>query len=180
MKLSPVITELRRRCPLFEQRVYGAAEFASIEPSTALKMPCAFVLPLGDTAGEVIFQTDYRQSIEQSIGIAIFVPTGTDETGLIAYDKVEDIKSEVFRAIAGWCPTDDVDELIYEGSSVLDMNRSRLCVQLEFKVAYDIVDDETRHGVDISSLPDLKAVHIDVDFVKPDGRLEASATINLE
>ena len=181
MKLGPVIAEIRRRCPIFERRVYGAAEFAAIDASTNLAVPCAYVLPLGETAEDIDLHTDYRQTVEQSFGVCVYVSTGmSDETGVSAYDAVENIKSEVLRAVAGWCPTDDVNEVIYQGASVLDLSRARLCVQLEFAVTYDIVDDETRHGVDLSELPDLDHVHMDVDLMKPDGRLEATVDIHLE
>ncbi len=178
MKLSPVIAELRRRCPVFAKRVYGAAEFAAIDASTVLQMPCAYVLPLGESADAFRLDTDYRQGVEQSFGVVVYVKTGADEAGLMAYDKVEEIKDELMRAIAGWCPTEDVDEVIYEGASILDLNRARLAVQFEFNVSYDIVDSETRHGVDLSALPDLQGVNI--DLTSADGDVRASVSLSME
>ena len=175
MKLSPVIAELRRRCPTFSKRVYGAAEFVAIDTSTVMQMPCAFVLPLGESAEQFQLNTNYRQGVEQSFGVVVYVANAADEVGLVAYDKVEEIKDELMRAIAGWCPTDDVDEVIYEGASILDLNRARLAVQFEFNVSYDIVDSETRHGVDLSELPDLQGVNIDLTDV--DSGVKASVSL---
>lgn len=178
MKLSPVIAELRRRCPTFSKRVYGAAEFAAIDASTVMQMPCAYVLPLGESAEPFQLNTNYRQWVEQSFGVVVYVTTGANETGLEAYDNAEEIKLEVLKAIAGWCPTDDVNEVIYEGTSILDLSRARLAVQLEFNVSYDIVDSETRHGVDLSELPDLQGVNI--DLTSADGDVKASVSLSME
>lgn len=179
MKLAPIVAELRRRCPSFEQRVYGSVEFSSIEATTNLAMPCAFVLPLGESTGERYSQNEYRQPVEQSVGVVVFVQATTDRTGLDAYDFVEGIKAEILKAIVGWEANCEHDELEYDGMSILEFNRARLAVQMEFTWPYDIVDEETRHGVDIASLPDLTEVALNVDLMAPDGRNEAKALFNL-
>ena len=180
MKLAPIVAELRRRCPSFEQRVYGSVEFSSIETATNLAMPCAFVLPLGESTGERDSGNEYRQSVEQSVGVVVFVANSPDRTGFDAYDGVEDIKAEILKAIVGWEANDESDEIEYDGMSILEFNRARLAVQMEFTWPYDIVDPETRHGVDLASLPDLMEVGVKVDFLAPDGNLEAEALFKLE
>lgn len=179
MKLSLLIAELRRRCPTFEGRVYGAAEWAA-QDKINMAIPSAFVLPLGETAEMLDMSTDYRQRVEQAFGVALLVSTDlSDPTGVRAFDVAEDLKAEVFRAILGW-EADETAPITYEGSSVLELNRAFLCVQLEFVVVYDIVDEETRHGVSIEELPDFAGVDVDVDTMTPDGKTEASMKINLE
>lgn len=179
MKLGPIVNALRLKCPTFEQRVAGAAEFSQIEPTTNLAMPCAFVVPLGESTEEATLQTDYRQTVEQSFGVIVYVSSKTDERGLIAYDLVEEIKEEVIRAIAGWEPIERADGITYSGLTVLSLTSAWLCVQLEFSILYDIVDTQTRHGIDLSELPDLELVHVDVDLMFPDGVIEAKANFKL-
>lgn len=179
MKLSTIITELRRRCPSFEKRVYGVAEWAARE-KVNLPMPSAYVLPLGESADLVSMTTDYRQHVEQSFGVAVLISTKLDDpTGLQAFDKSEDVKAEIFRAIVGW-ETDETDAVIYEGSTVLELNRAFLCVQFEFSVSYDITDADTRHGAMLDELTPFDGVDMDVDLMKPDGSIDAKVTINLE
>ena len=166
MKLAPIVAELRAKCVSFSSRVHASVEFADIKERTAMSLPCAFVLPISETADEPTFAdgTQYRQHVEQSFGVAVFVkPERADRTGLDAFDLVEELKSEVFRALVGWSPDDDHDAITYEGMSILEFNRAFLAVQLEFAVTYDVTDEDTRHGVDLASLPPFDGVDLDVD-----------------
>ncbi len=51
MKLTPVIAALRARCPYFENRVAGAAQFKICRRSEA-ETPAAYVVPGDDSPGE--------------------------------------------------------------------------------------------------------------------------------
>ena len=180
MKLAPVIAELRRRCPSFEKRVYGSAQFAAIDESTVMAMPSAYVVPLGESVEEAPMSTGYSQNAEQSLGVIVYTSSKEDETGRDAFDKAEDIKAEILKAICGWCPSDEADELAYDGSTVLGLNRARLAVQYEFTLPYRITDDETRNGVNLSELPDLEGIDMTVDQAVPDGIDPVKVTINLK
>ncbi|STM57382.1 phage protein [Escherichia coli] len=46
MKLTPVIAALRARCPYFENRVAGAAQFKNLPEVGKLKLPAAYVVPV--------------------------------------------------------------------------------------------------------------------------------------
>ena len=176
MKLGPIIAELRSWARSFESRIYGAAEFAIIDSTTDLKMPCAFVLPLGESVTvSDVNNSMYQQSIEQSFGVAVYVSTANDEQGVIAFDRIEELKAEVLAAIAGWAPDEMSEWITYEGSSVLDLNRARLCVQFEFTVAYPIEDHQTRHWRDLEGLGPLTGTDVDVDLMPTDGVIEAKA-----
>lgn len=182
MKLSPVITALRARCPSLQRRVGGAAEFASIEQNTALAMPCAFVVPLGESAESFPtgrMEMDYRQQIQQNIAVILFVDTSSQRRGQDAYDAVEDLKFEVLKAIAG-SDTPDTDAMVYDGMSILDMNKARLAIQMEFYVTYDIVDEQTAHGVDLANLPDFEGMDVTVDQIIPDGKDTVKFLVNLK
>lgn len=180
MKLGPIIAELRSWASSFQSRVYGAAEFSVIDSTTDLQMPCAFVLPLGETVTvSDTLNGIYQQAVEQSFGVAVYVSTANDEQGVIAFDRIEELKAEVLAAIAGWAPDEISEWVTYEGSSVLDLNRARLCVQFEFNVAYPIEDHQTRHWRDLEGLGPLKGVDVDVDLMPVDGVIEAKAKFEL-
>lgn len=187
MKLSPIIAALRRECPSLERRVYGTAEFSSVESSTDMAMPCAYVIPLGESAEELYMSTDYRQLIEQTFGVVVCIDIDDDRTGADAFDRAEDLKLEIIHAIAGATfgesregAGDDTDEIVYDGMSVLDMTKARLAVQVEFVVRYTIIDPMTAHGRELAGLPDFEGMDIDVDQMVPDGTDKTMVTIDFQ
>lgn len=187
MKLSPIIAALRAKCPTLARRVYGTAEFSSVEASTDIPMPCAYVIPLGESAEELYMGTDYKQMVEQTFGVVLCISVDGDPTGVDAFDRADALKFEIVRAIAGACVGesaegvgDDTDEIIYDGMSVLDMSKARLAVQVEFVVRYTIVDAMTAHGVELAALPDFDGMDVTIDPMVPDGMNQAKVTINLK
>ena len=50
MKLDPIISALRERCPSFHQRVGGAAQWAGLERAENAPVPFAYVAPLREDA----------------------------------------------------------------------------------------------------------------------------------
>lgn len=65
MKLTPIIAALRSRCPRFENRVGGAAQFKAIPEAGKLRLPAAYVVPAEDVTGEQKSQTDYWQDLTE-------------------------------------------------------------------------------------------------------------------
>ncbi|EOJ3373794.1 hypothetical protein ACM2NU_004379, partial [Shigella flexneri] len=63
MKLTTIIAALRERCPRFEERVGGAAQFKAIPDAGKLRLPAAYVVPSDDAPGEQKSQTDYWQDL---------------------------------------------------------------------------------------------------------------------
>ena len=162
MKLATIISALRAYCPSFEGRVGGAAEYAAID-ITNLPMPCAFVLPVSEIGEDMdSMGTDYRQRVKQVFCVVILVSTADQERGQDAFDAIEDLKAEIFKAILG-TSTAETDEIVYEGYSDPDLNRARLALQLSFSVSYDVVDADTGHGRELDGLPDLKGIDSKID-----------------
>ena len=112
MKLATIISALRAYCPSFERRVGGAAEYAAID-ITNLPMPCAFVLPVSEIGEDMdSMGTDYRQRVKQVFCVVILVSTTDQERGQDAFDAIEDLKAEIFKAILG-TSTAETDEIVY-------------------------------------------------------------------
>ena len=111
MKLATIISALRAYCPSFEGRVGGAAEYAAID-ITNLPMPCAFVLPVSEIGEDMdSMGTDYRQRVKQIFCVVILVSTADQERGQDAFDAIEDLKAEIFKAILG-TSTAETDEIV--------------------------------------------------------------------
>ena len=68
MKLTPVIAALRARCPYFENRVAGAAQFKNLPEVGKLRLPAAYVVPGDDSPGENKSQTDYYAACRPPAG----------------------------------------------------------------------------------------------------------------
>lgn len=178
MKLSPIISEIREHCPVFERRVYGASRFAVIDASTDMDMPCAYVVPLGESTEDAFTDTQYQQNADQDFGVCVYVSVEDDEQGKDAFDTAEDIKLELLSAIAGWEP-EGASPITYQGHSILDLNRARLVVQFEFALPYMLTWQDVRQGADYMSMDDFLRVGVDIDEAVPDGRIEAKTLINV-
>ena len=105
MKLTPVIAALRARCPVFENRVAGAAQFKDLPEVGKMKLPSAYVVPGDDSPGEQKSQTDYWQTLREGFSVIVFVSNGRDERGQFAsFDVVHEIRQMLFKALLGGKP----------------------------------------------------------------------------
>lgn len=185
MKLTPIIAALRSRCPRFENRVGGAAQFKAIPEAGKLRLPAAYVVPAEDVTGEQKSQTDYWQDLTEGFSVIVVLSNERDEKGQWAsYDAVHDVRQEIWKALLGWEPDPQAHEIQYTGGMLLDLNRHELYYQFDFTVKYEITETDTRQQDDLDGLPDLKTLSIDVDFIEPgtgpDGDIEHHAEITFQ
>lgn len=168
MKLTPVIAALRARCPYFEHRVAGAAQFKNLPEVGKLKLPAAYVVPGDDYPGENKSQTDYWQNLTESFSVIVMLSNGRDERGQFAsYDVVDEVRRMLFKALLGWNPDECGNPIIYDGGTLLDLNRHELIYQFDFTVETELTEDDTRQQDDLDSLDDFRTLAIDVDFIDP-------------
>ncbi|EDV8627835.1 hypothetical protein KW669_003949 [Salmonella enterica] len=180
MRLTPVIAALRARCPRFENRVGGAAQFKAIPDVGKLKLPAAYVVPSEDVTGEQKSQTDYWQDLTEGFSVIVVLSNERDEKGQWAsYDAVHDVRHEIWKAVLGWTPDPDAHEITYAGGMLLELNRYELYYQFDFTMKYEIDESDTRQQDDLNALDDLKTIGIDVDFIEPDGETEHHTGITL-
>lgn len=149
MKLSNIVHTLRHFSPSFEGRVGGAAEFSAIKDATFLKLPAAYVVPLDDRADDNKSQTDYWQNVTEGFGV-IVVLKPLDERGQHeAYDIVENIKAELWRALLGYEPSPLHYPIQYDGGDLLDLDRGRIFYQFNFSSVREVRFDDTRQYFDL-------------------------------
>lgn len=145
MKLTPVIAALRARCPYFENRVAGAAQFKNLPEVGKLKLPAAYVVPGDDSPGENKSQTDYWQELKEGFSVVVILSNGRDERGQFAsYDVVDDVRQMLFKALLGWNPEACGNPITYDGGTLLDLNRHELIYQFDFSVISELTEDDTR------------------------------------
>ncbi|WP_241165362.1 phage tail terminator protein, partial [Escherichia coli] len=160
------------RCPYFENRVAGAAQFKNLPEVGKLRLPAAYVVPGDDSPGENKSQTDYWQELKEGFSVVVILSNGRDERGQFAsYDVVDDVRQMLFKALLGWNPT------------LLDLNRHELIYQFDFSVISELTEDDTRQQDDLNSLDELQTLAIDVDYLEPgngpDGDIEHHTEITL-
>ena len=100
MRVSTTIKALRERCPIFNERVFGAAEFNALpEVINPEALPAAYVFTLNESPEELQrTENHFYQEITATIAVVVLVPTG-DERGQAGADLVEDCKEQIFKAI---------------------------------------------------------------------------------
>lgn len=162
MKLAPIIEALRAKCPSFESRVFGVAMWAQAEAEINSNLPCAYVVPLSVDGGESYLSTKFRQTIRSHFGVAVVIGLSADDAaGNLGHDQIDDLRSEVFRAILGAQVGKNV-WIEFDGQTVTDLNRARLVETLEFSVEDDITGEETAQGQMIADLPDFDHLYATV------------------
>ncbi|AEJ55748.1 sb11 [Escherichia coli UMNF18] len=106
MKLTTIIAALRERCPRFENRVGGAAQFKAIPDAGKLRLPAAYVVPSDDAPGEQKSQTDYWQDLTEGFSVIVVLSNERDEKGQwAAYDAVHDVVENSGKPCLGGCRT---------------------------------------------------------------------------
>lgn len=176
MKLSPIVLRLRAAAiEEFGDRIAGAAEFATVQEDT-LEADTAYVIQLLDVG----IPNDIEQDVSQRVteGFAVIVALRNDEqqkdkTGLIAFDNLFNIRTQLFNSLVGW-EMDDEDEsdgfypegpIYYKGSVLLDINPAWLWYQFEFEYKGRLVRTLTEGELD-----DLNTIYAEL-VMTPDAQI---------
>lgn len=187
MDLETIIGALRTRCPTFGNRVAGAAQFKLLPESAALAVPCAFVIPLDDSPGNARAQNSVRQALTDSFAVVVAASNVADERGQGAVDQVHAIRAVLWAALLGWQPSADYDGIVYEGGSIVSMDRARLWYQFEFSADMEITPEDGWQDTELAGLPHFDGANINIDVIDPmadpnvqypgpDGRIEITAS----
>ncbi|WP_145538008.1 hypothetical protein [Yersinia alsatica] len=180
MKLSLVIAALRLRCPSFDGRVSGAAEYKPIPDTAKMKLPAAWVIPLDDNVGEQKSKTDYWQDLTDGFAVIVIMDNTPDQRGQAsAFDVVHNVRAELLKALLGWQPEQCYNPIQYDGGNLLDMNRAHLYYQFDFSATMEINEEDTQQWDDLQQLEELERIMVNVDFMTPDGTIEHKLDITI-
>lgn len=173
MKLNLIIEQLRAYCPSFVgapgqlPRVAGAVEFSIVPESTALPVPCAFVLPLDDNPGASKAMNAVRQELVEGFAIVVALDNKSDERGQASGTALHDIRAELWKALLGWQPEPDYNGVVYEGGNLERIDRSRLWYRFEFSAQMEIGPSDGWEEGALQALPKLNEVRVKLDVIDP-------------
>lgn len=194
MNLDLIVQALRARCASFGNRIAGAAEFKALPESAQLAVPAAFAVLLDDNPEANRSANGYRQPVRDAFAIVVAVANTANERGQTAAAAVHALRKELWKALLGWSPDTDYDGIVYDGGSLLAMDRARLWYQFEFSAGFEIGSDdignvETWQAQELAALPQLAEVKFTLDTYDPhdpnlgahgpDGRPEAEAVVTI-
>jgi hypothetical protein len=145
VKLGQIALKIRLAETRFDDRIGGAAELA-YALAKPLNEEMAFVIPLGEAADSNQYDTSINQNIVERCGIVVALNNDTerkDRYGIVAYDLVHDVRTEIFSAILGWNPEETTGSfLYYRGGRLLEITRAFLWYQFEFERTLRITDSD--------------------------------------
>jgi hypothetical protein len=144
MKLGPVALKLRASNTRFGDRIAGAAEFGSVRNNT-VNYETLFVIPLTDTVPDNSYDTSINQNIRQGFAVIVALLNDTsqaDKLGLLAFDKIHDVRAEIWSSILGWEPPESDGVIGYAGGRLLAINRAWLWWQFDFEIDIRICDED--------------------------------------
>lgn len=168
MIVDAFIARLRGNAPIFERRVAGAAEFyAGLKNyNTAMALPAAYVLPLGQDAEGNQAMTGLVQIVRKHIGVAVELDAQQDRRGQAPVMQFDAIEKQIFRSVLNLFIEDECPRMArgayFAGARYLDLDRARLFYQWEFALDWQISDADGVQPDDES----IELRHLELDLFK--------------
>lgn len=160
MQIGPIALKLRVEDTRFNNRIFGSAELA-LALEFGVKVDSVFVIQLSETANANTQDNAIIQKITERFGIIVALDNGTsdkDKLGFKAYNKLSDVRAEIFSAILGWQMPGAESIISYGGGRIVGINRGYLWYQFEFLVEIRI-DDEDGVDVGMDALADFESIY---------------------
>ncbi|MFH5927151.1 phage tail terminator protein [Roseomonas xinghualingensis] len=130
---SLVIPRIKAQCPIFANRVAGAAAMRKALLQDDFPVPHAFVVPLSDTGEGEVSLSDLAQELPARFGVVVVVDNTSDEPGMAAAEKLMNVRDELHAALIGWAPSEAHAPCIYVGMpDDPDTSRARCWAQFDF------------------------------------------------
>lgn len=199
MRVSLVAEHLKRYAPIFGGRVAGGMDIDVVLGSAKMDVPAAYVAQAEDEAGNLLSQTSYLQEVNDSIDVVVVLPV-RDEQGVLVADLLHDVRRQLLVALAGWEPDEEYEGLVYDGGSMIRIDRARCSYRFSFSAEFTVgragadgeqpAPPETWLEYQLDGLPTLEGVNLRVDAIDPmadpnlkkpgpDGRIEHDARLEL-
>lgn len=135
MKIGKIVLKIRAADTTFGNYIGGSAELNNALEHT-LRREMAFVIPLAESAELNDYDSGINQIITERFGVIVALRNDTtdkDKQGITAYDRLFDIRSELFRAILGWYMNEAESLIYYRGGSLVGFDGAYLWYQFEFE-----------------------------------------------
>ena len=167
MELEPIIQALRTRLPVFGERVGGAVQFKALGEKSALPIPCAYVIPLDDNASERLAGNTARQEITDGFAVVVVMSNKPDEKGQGSALNAHNMRTLLWAALLGWCPSEEYDPIVYEGGQLMKLDRAEMWFQYEFSATTQITDADGWRNTELNGLPHFDGLDVQVDAIEP-------------
>ncbi len=160
MQIGPIALKLRLEDTRFQNNIFGSAVLEKALEHT-LKAEMAFVIQLNEVPNPNTQDNAVIQKITERFAVIVALDNGSsdkDKLGFIAYNKLADIRAEIFSAILGWQMPKAESLISYGGGRISGINRGYLWYQFEFLVDFRIDSDD---GVDVGAddLSDFESIY---------------------
>lgn len=191
MKITPIVAQMRARCPTFVGRVAGGIDWDAVAESAKLSLPAAYVIASADAAEPSKAQNVVVQDITDQFSVVVVLEP-KDERGQEANDLLHDVRAELWRALVGWKPSPEGTLVEYVKGELLHISRARVVYQFHFVTQFQIGRNkpsdppETWQELELDGLPPFTGANINMDCIDPadpnlqrpgpDGRIEARFT----
>lgn len=136
MILSEIVLKIRAGTTDFGNRVAGTVEFALAQEFT-VKDETAFVIPIAEVdKGDNQYDTSVNQVVIERFGVVVALKNDsgiTDKLGVGAYNRLHNIRAQLWRCLIGWLQTGAESPTYYKGARLLDITPAWLWYQFEFQ-----------------------------------------------
>jgi hypothetical protein len=174
MKLGYVALKLRLANTRFINRIGGAAAMALALDST-LADEMLFIIPLSETVTPNEQDNNINQIISEKFGVVVALrmdDDSTDKTGIKPFDKLQDVRDEIFGALLGWEMPDAESLCSFAGGRLLDFNRAWMWYQFEFLVKTRIEERIMQDETDVGWLKTIYAQYVLGEYDEDDSTIE--------
>ena len=140
MRLGKIALKIRAADTEFGNYVAGSAELDLAINNTLLR-ESAFVIPLIENAEENKYDSGISQVLIERFAVIIALKNDTtqsDKLGITSYDRLHDIREQLFNCLLGWEISEAFTLIWYRGGKLLDINNAWLWYQFEFEYASEL------------------------------------------
>lgn len=166
MNVDLVIEELRARCPIFNNRVGGAASLDVIKEAANLVYPSAYVIHTRDDGRELDSGNGYQQEVVVEFSVLVNVSNMIDERGQSGYATLDTIKDQLFKCLLRW-KIGNADRIEFSGGELYSLDRATLAWEFKFTYVDYISLEDTRQDVDYQAMPNMTKAKIALDIIDP-------------
>lgn len=177
MQLGRIALKLRAANTSLGNKIAGAAEL-DVAVRNTLNTDFAFVIPLAEDCAVNEYDPSINQKLTERFGVVVALQMDAsqkDKTGIGAYDRLHDVRAELFKPLIGW-DMGFSDSIYYRGGRLIAVNRGYLWYQFEFEYESRVVVDIDGYGeieettIDdrrpAGELPDFDSIYVDY-ILKP-------------
>jgi len=161
MRIGRIVTKIRAANTLFGNMVAGAAEL-NLAMNGTLQADSAFVIPLIESTGESKTVNITNENLLERFGVIVAIANDESQAevyGVVAYDKLHDIRAQLWACLLGWEIPEAESQLHYRGGKLLQLSGAYLWYQFEFEYLVrlqqiGIADEIPINGINDRTLTD--------------------------